>query len=342
MGLYDWHISSYKQGMVLSRLKAIFILALGLVVSLSGRAADLTSVFQKTYADNSLLSFAEQAQLRQFDFYLVPGILSEAFLKEDDRSSVSFARLTGDYLGTQQELLQNVYKFNSVRLSSSSKSVSEIKDSIRAALNQSASVGRKAVFLTHSLGGLALLEELVDSPNYRDSVAGIVFLQSPFKGSPIADAYFDNPIYLDKFLGGLIPFFNTSPETIRYLGTASRSQFMKENSQTITTITNIPMITVGGVVNGQNSLFTPAVNIMAMGCLEKVFGQCVVRLYSGPYDLSDGMVPFESSKLPGVDFVRLDGADHGETVVNIPYEQYDKARTTTALLRLLLPSLKTR
>ncbi|WP_235046132.1 hypothetical protein [Bdellovibrio bacteriovorus] len=270
----------------------------------------------------------------------MPGILSEAFLKEDDRSSVSFARLTGDYLGEQQALLKNVYKFNSVRLSSSSKSVSEIKVNIRAALNQSAAANRKAVFLTHSLGGLALLEELVDSPIHRDTVAGIMFLQSPFKGSPIADAYFDNPIYLDKLLGTVIPFFNTSPDTIRYLGIASRSKFMKENSEAITAITSIPMITVGGVVNGHKSLFTPAVNIMAMGCLEKVFGQCVVRLYSGPYDLSDGMVPFESSKLPNVDFVRLDGVDHGETVVNIPYQHYDKAQTTTALLRLLLPSLK--
>lgn len=325
--------------MVLSRLKAVFILVMGLVVSLWGRAADLTPAFHKTYANNSLLTVEEQILLRQFDFYLVPGILSEAFLQEDDRSAVSFARLTGDYLGAQQELLQNVYKFNSVRLSSSSKSVKEIKENIRKALNQSVDAGRKAVFLTHSLGGLALLEELVDSSNLRDVVAGIVFLQSPFRGSPIADAYFDNPIYLDKLLGTVIPFFNTSPDTIRYLGTSSRSQFMKENFEAITAITNIPMITVGGVVNGQKSLFTPAVNIMAMGCLEKVFGQCVVRLYSGPYDLSDGMVPFESSKLPGVDFVRMDGADHGETVVNIPFQQYDKARTMTTLLRLLLPSL---
>ncbi|MFV3408772.1 hypothetical protein ACNH6C_09210 [Bdellovibrio bacteriovorus] len=325
--------------MVLSRLKAVFILVMGLVVSLWARAADLTPAFHRTYANNSLLTVEEQILLRQFDFYLVPGILSEAFLQADDRSSVSFARLTGDYLGAQQELLQKVYKFNSVRLSSSSKSVKEIKENIRKALNQSVDAGRKAVFLTHSLGGLALLEELVDSSNLRDVVAGIVFLQSPFRGSPIADAYFDNPIYLDKLLGTVIPFFNTSPDTIRYLGTSSRSQFMKENFEAITAITNIPMITVGGVVNGQKSLFTPAVNIMAMGCLEKVFGQCVVRLYSGPYDLSDGMVPFESSKLPGVDFVRLDGADHGETVVNIPFQQYDKARTTTTLLRLLLPSL---
>ncbi|MGE9743613.1 hypothetical protein [Bdellovibrio bacteriovorus] len=325
--------------MVPSRLKAVFILMFGLVVSLWGRAADLTSVFHKAYADNSQLSLTEQAQLRPFDFYLVPGILSEAFLKEDDRSSVSFARLTGDYLGTQQDLLQKVYKFNSVRLSSSSKSVSEIKENIRKALDQSARAGRKAVLLTHSLGGLALLESLVDFPHHRDSVAGIVFLQSPFYGSPIADAYFDNPLYLDKLLGTVIPFFNTSPDTIRYLGTASRSQFMKDNSEAILSLTRIPMITVGGVVNGQKSLFTPAVNIMAMGCLEKVFGHCVVRLYSGPYDVSDGMVPFESSKLPDVDFVRLDGADHGETVVNIPYQQYDKVRTTTALLRLLLQSL---
>lgn len=325
--------------MVLGQLHA-FILILGLVVSPWAQAADLTSAFQKTYTNGSNLSPSEQSRLRKFDFYLVPGILSETFLKEDDRSSVSFARLTGDYLGTQQELLQNVYKFNSVRLSSSSKSVSEIKSNIRRALLKSAQAGRKAVFLTHSLGGLALLEELVDTPDSRMQVAGVLFMQSPFWGSPIADAYFDNPIYVDKLLRGLIPYFNTSPETIRYLGTESRSRFMTDNGAAVLDITHLPMITVGGAVNGYKSLFTPAVNVMADGCLERVLGACVLKLFDGPYDVSDGMVPFESSKLPGVDFVRLEGVDHGETVVNIPYQQYDKARLTTTLLRLLLPLLE--
>jgi hypothetical protein len=88
---------------------------------------------------------------------------------------------------------------------------------------------------------------------------------------------------------------------------------------------------------GHKSLFASSISLIRTGCLETVCGKCVgPRLYNGPYDLSDGMVPFASSQLPDAVFVLLKGADHGETVVRIPYRGYDQKRLTSALFKLLL------
>lgn len=300
-------------------------------------AADLTQDFYERLRKATSLTHSELSALKNFDFYLVPGILSETFLEGDDRSSLSFARLTGEYFQTQQNLLKDHYGLRSERLSSSSKSVAEIRMNIKQALQSSLAAGRKSVFVTHSLGGLALLEELVSSPDSQELVAGILFLQSPFQGSPIADVYFEKPLYLYKWLSPVIPYFNTTPETIRYLGTVSRKKFMSQNRDELQLLLQkVPVITVGGVANGHSSLFTLAVNINATGCLEKVLGVCAVRTsFKGPYDVSDGMVPFKSSQLEGADFVRLEGVDHGETVVSIPYGTLDKEKTISVLLKLL-------
>lgn len=319
----------------------ILFAAVGLTLSLGAFAADLTSTFYTVLKSQPSLSAQEQEGLRAYDIYLVPGILSESFLDGDERSSITFSRLTGEYFEAQQKLLQNHYGLKVQRLSSSSQSVAEIRANIRHALTVSRSEQRRALFVTHSLGGLALLEELVSFPGHQSVIAGIIFLQSPFQGSPVADVYFEGPLHLHKWLRPIIPYFNTSPDTIHYLSTAVRRQFMTENRMIIQELTQrVPIITVGGVVNGHSSLFTPAVNIIATGCFKVVLGQCVIRTsFKGPYDSSDGMVPFESSKIGSADFIRLEGVDHGETVVNIPFEQHSKDQLTTALLKTLFSKL---
>ncbi|UOF01375.1 lipase family protein [Bdellovibrio reynosensis] len=321
-------------------LTHILISLLGFFMGSSVFAADLTDVFHNSLNIPSL-SNSELSVLKGYDIYLVPGILSETFLDDDDRSSVTFSRLTGEYFETQQNLLEKKYGLRSQRLSSSSQSVAEIRTSIQRALAESNTAKRKAVFIAHSLGGLALLEEVVSFPAHQKNVAGIIFLQTPFKGSPVADVYFEGPLHLDKLLKPVIPYFNTSPQIIRYLGTVSRNNFMTENAGSVQSLLQkVPIITVGGVVNDDPSLFSPAVSIIANGCFKKVLGQCVVQTsFKGPFDLSDGMVPFQSSKLQGADFIKLEGVDHGETVVNIPFETYDKAAVTKSLLRILISKI---
>lgn len=321
------------------RYLTLFLISLftSLAAGLSASAADLTSSFQVQYKQSQSLLAGEQALLKGFDIYLVPGILSEAFLLDDGRSKLTFAGLTGDYFEAQRKVLSEKYGFSVKRLSSSSRSADEIRLNIRNALAASRLTGRKAVFMTHSLGGLALLEELVAFAHELDSVAGIIFLQSPFYGTPIADLYFNNPYNFDKYLKPVLPFLNTSEDILRYLGTQRRRDFMKAQGKAVSRLAEkVPLLTVAGTANEASSLFLPAITVMGRGCLLTAFDKCLgASWFAGPYDFSDGMVPLESSKLLGVDYVVLEGTDHGETVVNIPFGTYDKGRMTEVLFSLL-------
>ena len=322
-------------------LKLVLGLLIGLSILPVAYGSDLTSNFKKIYNKQLKLNPLEQNGLKPLDFYLVPGILSETFIWEDHRSKLDFSILTKDYFSAQEKFLKTKYGFSAKRLKSSSLSVEEIRMNIRQVLLESMSRDKKSFFITHSLGGLALLEELVLNPEYQEGVAGIIFIQAPFSGTPMADVYGMYPYHSDVWLKPLLPFFNTSEETIRYLGTKSRLEFMEKEKKSIQDLLKrIPVIAVGGVANGHNSLFKPAVDIMAHGCIKTVFSRCLSRvLYDGPYDESDGMVPFKSSQLQDADFVKVDKLDHGETVVKVPFESYQKEAFTVTLLKLILPQL---
>lgn len=299
-------------------------------------AADLTDQFVAMYDKKPSLSATEKASLKNVDFYLVPGIMAESFRWDDGRSVVDFSVLTRSYFNAQKKLLKK-NGFSVKVLKSSSYSVAQTKKIIAKAIAASVRAQRKAMFMTHSLGGLALLEELLQNESLQTGVRGVLFLQSPFAGSPMADIYMEGPYYTEVWLKPLLPFFNTSDETVDFLSRKTRSNFMEDNRTSLERLINkLPIITVGGVVNGSRSLFRPTVDVLAHGCV-MTLGVCTTReLYSGPYDVSDGLVPFESSRILHADFIKLAHADHGELVLNVPFESYDKKNLTISLLKLLL------
>jgi triacylglycerol lipase len=303
-----------------------FVLILSFLSIARAFSSDLSLQFDEAYKSNVPLTLQEQQSLKDYNFYLIPGILSESFLREDTRSHFNFSCFTKDYFGGQLRTLDKKYKFATKQLSSSSSSVDEIRKNIRDGIEEAIKENRKSFFITHSLGGLALLEELVFNEHYQEAVAGIIFLQSPFHGTPVADIFLKYPFQSKFWLKPLLPIINTSEETIQYMSPMNRLLFMSaEKENILKLIHKIPVITVGGVVNGYKSLFSPSIYF------QKKYG------FTGE---SDGMVPFESSLLESVDFIKLQGVDHGELVVRIPYSNFKQEDLTESLLRLMLPRLK--
>jgi hypothetical protein len=127
-------------------------------------------------------------------------------------------------------------------------------------------------------------------------------------------------------------------ETITYLSVAYRTQFMNENlDRILKVLAKIPVVTMSGVANGAKSVFKPGVDVIENGCLVDVLGHCLSgTFYNGPYDKSDGLVPLKASQLPGIDSVILPGADHGEPIVNLPFQEYSKEVLTEAMMKILL------
>ena len=304
------------------------ILLLSLVFILSAGAADLTPEFRENY---ELGSFSEEEieTLKNNEVILIPGIMSETFIWNDRRSRVDFSIITKDYFGSHLRYLQSL-GIPSQRLLASSASVEETRKQVSAILSQAT---RPVLFFTHSLGGMALLDHLLEHREHWDLISGIVFLQSPFTGAPAATVVKRFPL-----LAKLFPLVHTSTEVVNYLSLENRTEYVTKNEEALRELTTkIRVITVAGVANGYRSLFSPSVTMIRSGCLKLIRGRCVgKRVYRGPYDLSDGMVPLEGSKLPGTDYVILEGADHGETVVMTPFRGYDHRRLTAALLKLML------
>jgi len=281
------------------------------------QAKDLSKQFEKLYSSPAhKLTRAERESYSHFNFYLVPGILAETFISDDSRSKIDFSFLTGNYFEGELKSLTKKFGFMAKRLSPSSLSIEETRSNIRAVLEESRREKRKAIFICHSLGGIALLEELIENSEEQNQIGGIIFLQSPFSGSPLADLFLKNTDSKSKMLGLLLAWLNVGQETIEILTTAYRKQYMQTHFEDILALTrNVRVITLGGVVNDHATLFQPT-----------------MPLIEGE---SDGMVPFESSKLFDNDFVKLDKADHGELVVRVLFDNFDKEIFTETLLKML-------
>lgn len=291
-------------------------------------AADLSDDYRKNYSEGEL-SAAEIATLKNTEIVLIPGIMSETFIDSDHRSRLDFSFLTRDYFGFHLRYLKDS-GIPARRLLASSASVIDTKKEINDLLGSSV---KPVIFIGHSLGGMALLDHLLENDKHWEKVAGIVFLQSPFTGAPMAEVVANYP-----FLQRIFPIVHTSKEVVRYLSPENRKDFVRKQEVAIKALTaKIRTITVGGIINGYKSVFSPSSAIIRTGCLETVRGRCVgPRFYRGPYDDSDGMVPFQSSLLPEVDFIRLPGVDHGETVVQSPYKNISHRKLTSALLKFFL------
>ncbi len=314
-----------------------FILSLGLFCS--SFAKDLTADFNKYYSSHERLSSKDLNNLANVDIVFVPGILSEVFSPEDQRGSVDFSFITSDYFSAQIKHLKKNLKLSVHKILSSSRSVDETKASIGKALEKAKDNNRQVLLISHSLGGLALLDYLVEAnPEDLAVIKGIVFLQSPFYGTGIATIFLQNPSFSEKWLFPLLPFFNTSVETIEYLSVEYRVKHMANKKSVIgSVLSKIPAITLSGHSNGHRSLFDPSADIIKLGCLADSKDRCLTPIiYKGPYDESDGLVPLKSSQLENVDSVILAGVDHGGPIVNIPFQDIRKEIMTETVIKLIL------
>lgn len=302
-------------------------------------ASDTTDRFLDLYSNDSDLNSTEIAKLSKTEIVLIPGIGSESFIWDDARGVVDVSFIFKNYFGAQ---LAHYKKLGipTRRLWASSFSVQETIDEIGKTLDELKKKNRQALFITHSLGGLALLDYLIAHDDHS-AVKGIIFFQSPFYGSPIASTYFKNPYFVKTILGPMIPFLNFSPKTIRYLTMETRSLLMAKNQLRIGEITRtIPAITLHGKSFHHESLMRPTINIIGRGCVMSIRNRCLsARIFEGPYDDSDGMVPAESSKLPHVDYIGLEGIDHGETVLAMPGKSFDRVKLTDVSLKILLDKI---
>ncbi len=313
-------------------MKAI-ILFLTFSLSTLAHYYDKTDAFNKVYKNSNAFTDKDIKSLKNTKIVLIPGILAETFT-DSELSQVNLSKLVGQYFSRPLKHFDDKYQIETTRIKSSSKDINTTKAEIAKQLR----TDKKVIFVAHSLGGLALMEYLLENPNDAEKVKSLIFLQTPFQGSPMAQLYEENPYFLGDMIKRFLPFFNTSPEILSYLSVERRMKYMEENKSAIKKLSaKVPTLTLGTYANKSASLFYPAVKIMKHGCINTIREKCIFpRVYKGTMDQSDGMVPLNSSMLPETPFVKLSRIDHGETVVDIPFTDIDQNKLIESLIKMTL------
>ncbi len=320
----------------------ILITITTLLPSLSFAGKNLTKFFSQIYNEKQTLTSEELEVLKRNEVVFIPGILAESLNSNDERARLKFTLLLSGYYETQLNLLNNKYNITAKKLKTSSKDINETKRNIQQAAQDAQANGKKVIFISHSLGGLVLLDELTRSTDLQNKVSGVIFLQSPFQGTELASLVQNPPYYLEKILHPLLPWVNVSQETLTYITPASRKEFMTTYEADIQKLVEtIPLFTFSSISNSSRSILLPLIDLNKFGCIKSPANLLCITptIFKGPYDESDGLIPRRSSFIKAADYIYVDNVDHVELVMPTYFEKYEKEQFTTTILKMLVKKI---
>ncbi|HEX4925523.1 MAG TPA: hypothetical protein VFV50_15625 [Bdellovibrionales bacterium] len=232
-------------------------------------------------------------------------------------------KITGEYEYYDDQmrwLKASGIEFERIRLDTEESS---LKNSKVIAANL-AKQTKPILLLTHSKGGVDALMALVNNPALTKKLVGMIAMQSPYLGTPVAD-YLSTTKPWNWVADVCLAVMGGSGESLRDLTIKRRLAWYQENQKMIQAIqAAIPILSFGSHKNDdpekQDSMFEFSRNIM----LQKMGVQ------------SDGLVPWKSAVLPGGHYVAVEGLDHATTVSGNKFIKFDRLRFTNALFALFL------
>ncbi|HEX4923733.1 MAG TPA: hypothetical protein VFV50_06590 [Bdellovibrionales bacterium] len=182
---------------------------------------------------------------------------------------------------------------------------------------------KPVVLVAHSKGGLETLIALNDSPSLYPKVKGVLFMQSPFYGTPVADYLSDNPVW-DFLANFVLAILGGSNKAMHNLTSYERVPWMQKWDFLVQHVVKELRVLCFSTwkddePNRRDSMFE--------------FSRNKVKV-DGGID-NDGLVPWNSMILPNSRYVRFEGHDHGSTVTANKYIQLDRPRFFRSLLQTL-------
>ncbi|MFA6433498.1 MAG: tyrosine-protein phosphatase [Elusimicrobiales bacterium] len=183
---------------------------------------------------------------------------------------------------------------------------------------------KPVIIFSHSKGGLDTLEALIRRPDLRRKVRGLVSIQSPYFGTPVADWVLLGRHSLSPASAAALKLLGGNLESVKDLSVKSRMDYQAENAGQIAAITAaIPTISFGAWKNEEkgamDSLFEPTRDLMLGWGIK-----------------SDGLVPVDSEMLPGANQIAIEGLDHLATVIKVQKPAFERVNFIRTLLTLLM------
>ncbi len=204
---------------------------------------------------------------------------------------------------------------------------------------------KQVLLIAHSRGGVEVLEALIQAPHLRPKVFGVIFIQSPFYGTFVADFFSSSNGLLegensregdgqeredgwDRFLlhTRLLPqslkrrLYGIWQST-KSLTARRRQSWMKQNALAVQEIfESKPGVTLTTYDESRVSF--------------RVF-EIFRKLMQWKGIVSDGVVPHRSMQIPGVSRVSLVGLDHAAFVFRSKRSQLKQFQTCGRILSML-------
>lgn len=273
----------------------------------------------KAFYDSAEARFDGEAtaKLNDYKVILVPGFLSDV---DPNQFHLSFmAPPAKRYFEDQIAMLKSLGITHERLVLKSQSSVQVNAVIISAAIKAS---DKPVILIGHSKGGLDILETLRADRSLLAKVRGVITLQSPFYGSPVAEYVNTHSLLTDQAVSLLLSM-GGNKESMENLTVTGRKQYMADNAAAIAEITAaVPVISLTTFKDPVHHKWDTNM---------KPFRD---EMYEHGIQ-SDGLVPVDSAILPGADFVKLDGLDHGVTIRPSKTIELDRVRFTKALLLTL-------
>lgn len=271
--------------------------------------------------------------LRGYRVILVPGLMSD-----------QLRRGPGGYFDGQNSYLLDLGIQSEIYEGLSSQA--PITERARGLAETVEASDSPVLLIGHSKGGLEILEALLREPDAAKAVIGWSSIQTPFRGSPVADLLESGPL-LDLASGNILKMLGGEPKALEELQSTYREAY-RENSET--EIYRLLQEKAHLFVSGWISDQMPSGPLRTFGWRAKhglLFDRKTYSILKGNRDLmlaghpnrhSDGLVPRTSAVLPGSQYVAIDGLDHRATIGSYCFSAWtdeERNRLVMAILQTL-------
>ncbi|MCX5792168.1 MAG: hypothetical protein NTY45_08150 [Elusimicrobia bacterium] len=285
----------------------------------SGETPDLTAEYLAAFSgsgpekDETLLR-----TLRGYRILFVPGFLSDVMVNPallDKRVKIRL----GTYFDSQIAWLRAGGVDARIVNIESEESVEFNAVRIAESINRSP---LPVILIAHSKGGLDALEALLAWEKTAGKVSGVITIQSPFLGTPMADYVLKNRFF-DTTLWAALALLGGSEMSLLDLSTDTREIYHRDNAAAIAGLTaKIPFICFGSWIdNDERQMDTEL---------------ALIRDFLLAFGLNnDGVVPSGSALLPGAYSIVVEGPDHMVTVKDEARLNLDRIKFIKILLELL-------
>jgi pimeloyl-ACP methyl ester carboxylesterase len=186
---------------------------------------------------------------------------------------------------------------------------------------------KPVILFAHSKGGIDALEMLIRYPSLRSKVAGVIAIQTPFWGTPVADYIFGKRTL--RFISrATLNLLGGTELSLRSLTEAERQNYFHKHQDEIAAITaNIPFLVFTSWKNPQGwRIDTPLKPIRDL-------------LFRHGFP-NDGLIPHGNMHLPGAQFIALGGIDHMVPVMYSPLLRFSRVRFLQTLLTMMAKQIR--